>query len=552
MAWPLLINGRRYHKPWPGQGFYIEWAHMVRHHLPKIILTILLASPLLVRAQSPWQAQPSWHWQNDYLDQLSLRYPGLALSQMSLPLRNNVKIDESSYQIKDQAANSFWFNKLSSSTVFQRASRSPFVFAQLGFSGRSQTLPPDLGIERNFIEAHSQVGVRSFLGIFPSPAISFVNVMRVDRGVADEPEYLGKRWRDITGLTEQAYVNFDKGKYRLKFGRDYMKWGRGFDSSLLLSDYSRALDHLHFQFDLQRLRFVYLAAKLDPWRLPDSLAQSLRTEFASRYLAAGRLEAEVLPQRLRLAFSQMVLYGGPHRRFEWLMLNPLLLYHGEQLNGDLNANTAIAFDAMFMPKAGVEIYGQWLIDDFQIENVDSTDLEPNEWGMLIGGRVAEPFGLKGATIGLEYTRVANRTYKTKRDWEKFWHRQQPLAHYLGNDFDRWLLHASTYTGRQVWTQFVFEYRRRGEGRIATAFDQPWLAVPAGQSYHEEFPSGIVERSLHLRWQARWHPTANLAVSFLTMFSHYNNYQNQSSVKQSERYFVVSMFWENAFSRVFGF
>lgn len=524
---------------------------MARYHLSKVILTILLALPFAVRAQGPWRTQPTWHWQNDYLDQLSLRYPELALSQMSLPLRNNVELDESSYQSKDQSANSFWFSILSSSTVFQRASRSPFVFAQLAFSGRSQT-PPALGIAGNFIEAHSRVGVRSFLGIFPSPAISFVNVMRVDRSVAEEAEYVGKRWRGVTGLTEQAYINYDKGKYRLKFGRDYVKWGRGFDSSLLLSDYSRALDHLHFQFDLRCLRFVYLAAQLDPWRLPDSLAQALRTEFASRALAAGRLEAEILPQRLRLAFSQMVLHGGPQRRFEWIMLNPLLLYHGEQLNGDLNANTAIAFDALFMPRAGLEIYGQWLIDDFQIENVDSTDLEPNEWGLLVGGRLADPFGFRGVTLGLEYTRVANRTYKTKRDWEKFWHRQQPLAHYLGNDFDRWLLHASAYTGRHVWTQFVFEYRRRGQGRIDTPFDQPWLTVPPGQSYQEAFPSGIVARSLHLRWQARWHPTATLAVSFLTMFSHYNNYQNQSSVQQSSKYFVVSMFWENAFSRVFGF
>lgn len=525
---------------------------MVRHHLPKVILTILLASPLLVRAQSPWQTQPSWHWQNGCFDQFSLRHAELALSQMSLPLRRHVGGEEYFTQSKNERAGGFWFDKLPSPAVFQDSSHRPFALAQLGFSGRSQTLPLDLGGAGNFIEAHSQVGVRSFVGAYPSPALSLINVMRVDRGVADEPEYLGKRWRDITGLTEQAYINYDKGKYRLKFGRDYVKWGRGFDSSLLLSDYSRALDHIHFQFDLQRLRFVYLAAKLDPLRLPDSLAQILRTEFAPRYLAAGRLEAEILPQRLRLAFSQMVLYGGPHRRFEWLMLNPLLLYHGEQLNGDLNGNTAIAFDALFMPRAGVEIYGQWLIDDFQIENVDSTDLEPNEWGMLIGGRIAEPFGLNGATLGLEYTRVANRTYKTKRDWEKFLHRQQPLAHFLGNDFDRWLAHASAYTGRQVWTQFVFEYRRRGEGRIATAFDQPWLVVPAGQSYHENFPTGTVERSLHLRWQARWHPTANLAISFLTMFSHYNNYQNQSSVKQNDKYFVMSLFWENAFSRVFEF
>ncbi len=532
--------------------FLLEWVFMVRHYLFRIILTILLSTPVLVRPQSPWRTQPAWRWQNDYVDQLSLRRPGLAFSQMSLPLRRNVQLEQDSSQAADHHASRFWLDKLSAPDVLQDSSHRPFVLAQLGFSGRSQTLPPDIASERNFIAAHSRFGVRSYVEISPSPAVTLVNVMRVDLGLSDEPEYLGKRWRDITGLTEQAYARFDKGKYGVKLGRDYVKWGRGFDASLVLSDYSRALDHLHFQFDLPRLRFVYLAAQLDPWRLPDSLAQALRTEFAFRSLAAGRLEAEILPQRLRLAFSQMALYGGPLRRFEWIMLNPLLLYHGEQLNGDLNANTAIAFDALYMPRAGVEIYGQWLIDDFQIENVDSTDLEPNEWGMLAGARVADPFGLHGVTMGLEYTRVANRTYKTRRDWEKFLHRQQPLAHFLGNDFDRWLAHASAYAGRQVWTQFVLEYRRRGAGRIATAFDQPWLAVPNGQSYHENFPTGTVARSLHLRWQARWHPTANLVVSLLTMFSHHHNYQNQSSVRKSDRYFVVSLFWENAFRRVFEF
>lgn len=515
---------------------------MVRPHLLRIILTVVLISPLGAKAQSPWQTQPTWHWRNDYFDQLSLRHPELAFLQMSLPLRRNLRVEESYSPTKDQSANSFWFNQLSPPAVFQDSSRLPFVLAQLGFSGRSQTLPPELGHERNFIAAHSQVGVRSFLGVYPSAAFSFVNVMRVDRGVSDEPEYLGKRWRDITGLTEQAYVNYDKGKYRLKFGRDYVKWGRGFDSSLLFSDYGRALDHLHFQFDVRRLRLVYFAAQLDPLRLPDSLAQALHTEFAHRYLAAGRFEAEVLPQRFRLAFSQMTLYGGPHRRFEWIMLNPLLLYHGEQLNGDLNGNTAIAFDVMFMPKPGIEIYGQWLIDDFQIENVDSTDLEPNEWGMLIGGRIADPFGLNGATMGLEYTRVANRTYKTKREWEKFLHRRQPLAHFLGNDFDRWLAHVSAYAGRNVWTQFVLEFRRRGEGRISTAFDQPWLVVPAGQSYHENFPSGIVERSLHLRWQARWHPNSHLMISLLASFSHFQNYGHQPDFRHDEKRIAVVFAW----------
>ncbi|MDZ7267763.1 MAG: capsule assembly Wzi family protein [candidate division KSB1 bacterium] len=520
---------------------------MIRPYLPAIVPAAVLASAVAAGAQSLLAMPPSWHWQNDHLEELALRHPVLALQQMALPLRRVTGTAALSGLRGQGGAEEFWRRWCKAAAV-NDTTTGPVMIAGLDFAGRSQTLPPDLASERNFIAAHSRLGVRSYLVISPAPALTLVNVMRVDLGVSDEPEYLGKRWRDITGLTEQAYVRFERGKYAVKLGRDYVKWGRGFDASLLLSDYSRALDQLHLQFDLVRLRLVYLAAQLDPWLTPDSLAQALRSGFASRYLAAGRLEAEILPQRLRLAFSQMVLSGGPHRRFEWLMLNPLLLYHGEQLNGDLNANTAVAFDALFLPRAGLEIYGQWLIDDFQIENVDSTDLEPNEWGLLVGGRVADPLGLRGVTLGVEFTRVANRTYKTKRDWEKFLHRQQPLAHFLGNDFERWLAHASAYAGRQVWTQLLLEYRRRGEGRITTPFDQPWLAVPTGQSYHEKFPSGIVARSLHLRWQARWHPTANFVVSLLAAFSHFHNYNHQPDLRHDEKRFVVGCAWRRMITR----
>jgi len=513
---------------------------MIRQPLGPIFLIALLATAVAASAQNLLWPPPTWHWQNDHFDQVGLRHPSFAMQQMSLPLRCAAGLAaHAALHDYDDAAQSE--RRRFEPFVTHDSAQTPLLLAGLGLAGRSQALPPDLASERNFIAAHSRFGVRSFLEISPSPPLALVNVMRVDLGVSDEPEYLGKRWRNITGLTELAYARFDKGKYSVKLGRDYVKWGRGFDASLLLSDYSRALDHLHFQFDLPRLRFVYLAAQLDPWRLPDSLAQALRTEFASRSLAAGRLEVEILPQRLRLAFSQMALSGGPHRRFEWLMLNPLLLYHGEQLNGDLDANTAIAFDALFLPRAGIEIYGQWLIDDFQIENVDSTDLEPTEWGMLVGGRVADPFGLRGVIMGLEYTRVANRTYKTKRDWEKFLHRQQPLAHFLGNDFDRWLAHAGTRAGR-LWLQLVFEYRRRGEGRISTAFDQPWLDVPAGQPYQEKFPSGIVARSLHLRGQARWHPTSHLMVSLLAIFSHSKNFRHQPDYHLDEKRIAVGLEW----------
>lgn len=63
-------------------------------------------------------------------------------------------------------------------------------------------------------------------------------------------------------------------------------------------------------------------------------------------------------------------------------------------------------------------YGQLLIDDLQIEKTRPGDLEPNEIGYLVGGQVADALGLRATTIGVEYTRVANRTCNTAMELEK--------------------------------------------------------------------------------------------------------------------------------------
>jgi hypothetical protein len=240
-----------------------------------------------------------------------------------------------------------------------------------------------------------------------------------------------------------------------------------------------------------------------------------------------------------------VIHGGPDRNFEWYYLNPFIFYHGEQLNEGKNGNTLGALDFVARPGRRLELYGQLLIDDVQIEKTRSGDLEPNEIAYLFGAQVADPLGTRGTTIGLEYTRIANRTYNTILEWEKFLHRNRPLAHFLGNDFDRWLLQTSTYLGSRLQLYATAELLRRGEGRIESQFDMPWLEQSLEEGYSESFPSGVVEKSRHLRLEARWQPRLEIFLSLEGQFSSYKNFAHAVLAGETKNVtsFFLRFWWE---------
>ncbi len=480
---------------------------------------------------------PTYHWSNQYLQRLALRQREAGVTFERLPFngREALSFMKAFPQTEASSAEKFWAKRL---REYCKANDEENTTLQIG--GRVIEKSGKLGES-----TRSRAAVLTQLGFFPNRRLAFVNAIRVDQELRDDPNYLGKRWRGFAGYTEQAYALLHFDKYMAKFGRDFLWWGRGYDATLLLSDYSRPLDQFYGRMSFNKLRLHYVAAKLDPVTLPDSLQGSPILNFAERYLSAVRAELVFNPRVLTVAATQMAVYGGANRGFEWYYLNPLLIYHGEQVNEQRKSNTFLAFDFTLRPRNKTELYGQLLIDDYQIERTGKRDLEPSEIGYLLGGEIAEPFKLTGASLGVEYTRVANRTYNALAPWEKFTHRNRPLAHFLGNDFDRWLVHGHRYFGGNIELHAVFEKRRRGEGRIDSTFNQPWLEVEDGQSYSENFPSGVIEHSTHMQLELRWHPRAAFYLSLNTTHSRYRDFENQAGVNKTENSFFVKLWLEKA-------
>ncbi|MFQ5627795.1 MAG: capsule assembly Wzi family protein [bacterium] len=482
---------------------------------------------------------PPYHWVQEYLQELQLRDPRYQFFIGTLPLSTSHLLQTVSWKSESQR---FLYSQVSNylnlvAQTDKTLGGQPGLFVGGLSSGR-------IGNIKN--EMRSRLSQRVASGLKISPHFSIHNVVKLDETLRDDPTYTGKKWRGFAAITEQAYAHLQFDRFSLKFGRDYVRWGRGEDATLLISDESLPFDHLQLQFRTKLLQLTYFAAKLDPFALPASRTDVIAPQV-ERYLSGGRLDFHFFNKALQIGLSQAVLYAK-QGSFELYYLNPFLIYHGEVINNGGIANSFGSFDFLFYPKSGIAFYGELLIDDFQVEKASVVDLEPGEYGYILGGRFADFAGLNGVTTGIEYAKVKNRTYNAPELFEQFTHRNKPIGHFLGNDFDRWLLQIRKYIGKQLRVQLQVDLRRHGEGSITAPWDTPWLNSTLNEGYSEPFPTGVVEKSRHFSFDLRWQPKPFWYVELAGNYSKWENDLNVLGVEKSETevFLRVWLEWQKFF------
>ncbi|HEX2897052.1 MAG TPA: capsule assembly Wzi family protein [candidate division Zixibacteria bacterium] len=318
----------------------------------------------------------------------------------------------------------------------------------------------------------------------------------LDESRAADPNYSGKKWRGLAGDVEQALANYHTDRFNLTLGRFASFWGPR--NSLVLGPHV-PLDGVGYAVKWGKLTLSYRIARLDGLNPDeDSVAQ-----FENRFFAGHRLDIH-LTNRIRIGFFETVVFGGPGRSIELYYLNPIIFFHGSQVNDGADDNTFVGLDFDYVPRNGLRFFGQFLIDDIQIEHKTQGDQEPNEIGLLVGTHWVNAF--KNTDAKVSYTRVTNRTYNQGNERNRYTHDGQLLSGALGNDYDQWSLQLLRWIGNDLNAGLNLAYTRQGEGRVTDPWTTPWLNVSG--DYNEPFPTGTVEK------------TFRAAVSFGGFFGRY--------------------------------
>jgi hypothetical protein len=166
-----------------------------------------------------------------------------------------------------------------------------------------------------------------------------------------------------------------------------------------------------------------------------------------------------------------------------------LWYHAYQLNSGIDDNTLVSLGLDYRHAGRFWVYGELLIDDFQIEKKSRGDYEPDQLGFLVGLE-AYDLGLTGSTIGLEYARINNWTYNQGRPHNRYINRNYPIGFPDGPDNDILSWGYSWWVSAALRLSYLGSVHRSGEGSIDAVWSAPWLYT---DDYSEPFPTGTIER-----------------------------------------------------------
>lgn len=386
-----------------------------------------------------------------------------------------------------------------------------------------------LDLEGDSKPADIYPALRTFAAAALPFGISVVNVMTVDPYATENPNYIGKEWRGLSGYTEQAYLLWQTRFSRITFGRSYIVNGPGRNARLLFSDAARPMDQMRIEFFHKMFNFQAVAAQLDP------------VNGADRYLSSHRLSLYL--KRWQLSVTETILYGGVGQRFEFAYLNPFVFYHGEQMNGPgLNGNTLGSVEVSYHGNRW-RVYSEILIDDIQLDNEVKGDLEPDEIGIVAGFDLTDPLNVEGMYLGLEYVALTNRTYKTVARHEWYTHRNVPIGYSPGSDLDCWDFEIKKYLNK--WQTILnLRYLRQGEGELSKPWDSPWMdsTVTMETGYSEPFPTGVVEKTLDLGLELRWLPSYQRYLFLRINYETIRNYRHTSADKQN-LILTVGLHWD---------
>ncbi len=317
----------------------------------------------------------------------------------------------------------------------------------------------------------------------PLERLSVYGSFVLDEELAKDENYTGKKWRGLSGHVRQAFVAWNTDRFDLMTGRFGGFWGPR--RSLLFSP-EQNLDGLAYSFRWGRLVISYRLARLDGLTPERDGVEA----FENRCVAAHRYDFHFSP-KLTVGLFETVVFGGPGRQLELFYLNPLIFFHGTQLNEGLDDNTTVGFDFSFKPKAGVKIYGQVLVDDLQFDDKVESDKEPDQIGVLGGGYFADV--IKNTDVRLEYSRVSNWTFNQRLERNRYLNDSEPIGGAWGNDYDLMELSVIRWFREYLSVSANLSYWRQGEGRVNAEWTMPWLDVEG--DYSEPFPTGVVQKTL---------------------------------------------------------
>jgi hypothetical protein len=252
-----------------------------------------------------------------------------------------------------------------------------------------------------------------------------------------------KSFKDNQGydfFQARGYITFEATQHiNLQFGHDRFFVGNGY-RSLILSDHSPPAWFLKGNVKVWKLNYFYLLNKFtaDVTGNAGGLT-SMQGGYPEKFVALHHLSFNI-GRRLNIGLFESVVFspddstGADGFRIDYL--NPIIFYRAiEQQNGSSD-NVLLGMDFKWNMVKGVQVYGQFVLDEFVLDNVrDGNGWWANKFAVQLGAKYIDAFGLANLDLQAEMNIVRPYTYSHSTMYGSYSNYKQSVAHPLGANFN---------------------------------------------------------------------------------------------------------------------
>ncbi len=230
----------------------------------------------------------------------------------------------------------------------------------------------------------------------------------------------------------RGYITFNAAKYiDFQLGYDKNFIGDGY-RSLFLSDWGNSYLFAKLNTKIWKINYQNIFMELMPQfrKRSDSL-------LTRKYAAMHHLSMNVT-KWLNVGLFEGVIFGRKDH-YDFQYLNPIIFYrHIEGTVGSPD-NAVAGFDFKANIAHRFQLYGQFLLDEFILSRIKNNPTNwVNKFGIQVGAKYVDAFGVKNLDIQLEMNRVRPFTYSHNDTIANYTHYNQPLAHPLGANLQEFI------------------------------------------------------------------------------------------------------------------
>ena len=230
----------------------------------------------------------------------------------------------------------------------------------------------------------------------------------------------------------EAYLSYTPAKFlNVQFGHGRNFIGDGY-RSLFQSDVASPSPFLKTNLSFWKIKYT------STWMWLKDVRDDVVVDgaFLTKYMANHYLSWNV-SKRLNLGFFESVIWANTNNRgFDVNYLNPLIFLRAVEFQTGQDAgNAVIGLSAKYKYNNKVNLYGQFIVDEFAISDVRAGDKSwRNKFGFQLGAKYFNAFNVNGLLLQAEYNQVRPYTYSHNTIVLNYAHNNQSIAHLWGANF----------------------------------------------------------------------------------------------------------------------